>query len=367
MATKRELNSTFETYFQQRIAKENAITPGQKKALINKLRQELQKQGRIPLPTGPVRVDTKHKVVRAALEGRSVTMSGKIIKKEENQTFSERMESLPTPAKIAVMAGMVFLPCIIATILYSILDTQPEPVAVLPTKTTTPTQTHTPNPSPSPSLTPTTEPIIPSPTIVNTPTPTDFIINNNDIPSKNNQPASIEIAGLSYVLGTGQIKNGIWQPQAAEWLNGSDLRRVIAIPYDHQTVNTLTNIPPGTVAKLRLRSGEVVKYKIAETYRVQRQQIEILAEKKPSVAIILSGEPGILRTIIIGNAIQEPQDFTIYSVVSNQGNPIVITGINKKDPNYTPTPVIITDVIITDTTTSITNTTTITNSYTITE
>ena len=366
MATKRELNSTFETYFQQRIARENAITPGQKKALIDKLRQELS-TGRVPLPTGPVKLDPKHEVVRAALSGRSVTMSGKIIKKEENQTFSERMESLPTPAKIAVMAGMVFLPCIIAMIMYSILDRPPEPVAVLPTETTTPTVTSTASPSPSPSSTPTIEPVVPSPIIANTPTPTDFIINNDDIPSRSNDPASIEIAGLSYVLGTGQIKNGIWQPQAAEWLSGSDLRRVIAIPYDHQTVNTLANIPPGTVAKMRLRSGEIVEYKIAETYRVQRQQIEILAEKKPSMAIILSGEPGIERTIIIGNAIQEPQDFAIYSVVSNQGHPIVVPVPEPNIPNMTPTPVIITNITISNTTKNISNTTTITNSETITE
>ena len=228
MATKRELNNTFETYFQQRIARENAITPGQKKALINKLRQELSQKGRIPLPTGPVKLDPKHEVVRAALEGRSVTMSGKIIKKEENQTFSERMESLPTPAKIVVMAGMVLLPCIIASMFYFILEpSKAEPVAVLPTETTTPTITSTasPSPSPSPSSTPTAEPVVPSPTIENTPTPTDFIINNDDIPSRSNDPASIEIAGLSYVLGTGQIKNGIWQPQAAEWRpQGSTLR-----------------------------------------------------------------------------------------------------------------------------------------------
>ncbi len=362
MATKRELTSTFEMYFQNRIIKENAITPGQKKNLIEKLRKELKEKGRIPLPSGPVLVDPKHPVVSAALSGRSVAMSGKIIKKEDNQDLSQRMQNLPVPAKIAVMISMVLIPAILAMVVYYFLSAPTAKVAVIsPTQTLTPTQTPTPNPSPTASPTATITPeIIPVvvPTIANTPTPTDFIVNDEDIASRNNEPASLEIAGLSYILGTGKIKQGVWEPKAAEWLDGSDLRRIIAIPYDVQTVDTLSRIPPGNVAKIRLRSGEIVKYKIAETFRVQRQQIEILAEKKPSLIIILSGEESIERTVITANAIQEPQDFTVYSISSRDPNPIVI--VPTTQPSSGPTPVIITNLIITNTTTTITNTQVIT-------
>lgn len=355
MASNRELNNTFEMYFQRRVKKANAITPGQKKSLIKKLHVELQKEGRIPLPNGPVRVDAKHPVVKAALSGRSVAMSGKIIKKEDNQDVSQRMEGLPLPAKIAVMVGMILIPAIIAMIAYSYLRAPAKVAVAEPTQTMTPTVTVTPDPSPSPSPTVTITPeIIPVviPTIASTPTPTDFIVNSKDIASSNNEPASIEIAGLSYILGTGRIQKGIWQPQAAEWLSGSHLRRIIAIPYDLQTVDTLSRIPPGHVAKLRLRSGEIVRYKIAETYRVQRQQIEILAEKRPSLVIILSGEDSIDRTVINAVAIQEPQDFTQYSISSNQNNPASIIETKPPEPNNQPTPVIITNIVITNTTTT---------------
>lgn len=356
MATKRELLSAFEKHFSKRVRKENAITPGQKKILIGKLRQELKEDGRVPLPTGPVKLDVKHPVVKAALSGRSVSMSGKIVKKEGNLTFEERMQNLSMPAKIAVMASMVLLPCILVMVTYFLLDSPPPEIAVIPTVTPTVTSTASPTASPIPSPTSTTEPIVPTPIIQNTPTPTDFIINNESIPAKSHDPASIEIAGLTYVLGTGQIKNGVWQPQAAEWLSGSDLRRVIAIPYDHQTVDILTSIPPGSTSKVRLRSGEIVEYKIEGTYRVQRQQIEILAEKKPSMVIILSGEDSIERTIIVGNAIQEPSDFSVYSVATNQASPVVVP-VPPQVPEG-PTPVIITNITISNTTTTITNTNT---------
>lgn len=360
MATKRELTNTFDMYFQNRVIKENAITPGQKKKLIEKLRKELKEKGRIPLPSGPVLVDPKHPIVSAALSGRSVAMSGKIIKKEDNQDFSQRMQSLPVPAKIAVMISMILIPIILAMGIYYFLSAPTAKVAVVsPTTTSTPTQTPTPDPTASPTATITPE-IIPViiPTIANTPTPTDLIINDKSIASRNNEPASLEIAGLSYILGTGRVKQGVWEPKAAEWLDGSDLRRIIAIPYDYQTVDTLSHIPPGNVAKIRLRSGEIVKYKIAETFRVQRQQIEILAEKKPSLIIILSGEESIERTVITANAIQERQDFDVYSISRNQGNPIVIDP--TPEPSGGPTPVIITNLIITNTTTTITNTQVIT-------
>lgn len=356
MATKRELQTAFEKHYSQRTAKENAITPGQKKTLIEKLRQELAEQGRVPLPTGPVKLDVNHPVVKAAISGRSVTMSGKIVKKGENQTFSERMQNLSMPAKIAVMAAMTLLPCILAMTMSFLLDSPPPEIAVLPTETITPTVTSTVTPTASPAASPTqTAQPVPSPIIPNTPTPTDFIINNESIPAKSHDPASIEIAGLTYVLGTGQIKNGVWQPQAAEWLSGSDLRRVIAIPYDHQTVDILTSVPPGTKAFVRLRSGEIVEYKIEGTYRVQRQQIEILAEKKPSMVIILSGEDSIERTIIVGNAIQEQEDFSIYSVATNQGDSVVIP-VSEPNIESPPTPVIITNITISNTTTTTTNT-----------
>ena len=113
----RELETAFERYFSVRIEKEKAITPGQKKELIAKLRQELSEQGRVPLPTGPVRIDPKHPAIRAALEGRSVTVGGKVINQKNDDTLSGRMEALPVPAKIALMIGIFLIPLLIVVLI----------------------------------------------------------------------------------------------------------------------------------------------------------------------------------------------------------------------------------------------------------
>lgn len=66
--TNRKLTLVFERYFSTRLEEAGAITPGQKKDLIAQLRRELNEDGRIPLPAGPVKADTNNTpAIRAAL------------------------------------------------------------------------------------------------------------------------------------------------------------------------------------------------------------------------------------------------------------------------------------------------------------
>ena len=330
--TNRELTNAFERYFSGRVQKARAITPGQKKELIERLRQELKEDGRVPLPTGPVKVDPKHAAIRAALDGRAVTMGGKIISQISDDSLSGRMEALPVPAKIGLMAAIFLIPLsIVILIMVSRGGEEAEGIVLQPTATATLEATKTPLPTitPLPNATVTATPVPTQPPIVIqiSPTPYAFALTEGDAPNSNNDPASIEIAGFSYILGAGKVDNGAWQPAGAEWLRGSYLRRIIGLPYEPDIANVLTQIRAGNVIKLRLRSGEIVKYKIAQTLRVQRQQIEVLAERSPSLAIILYGEPSPERTVVIGKAVQEPQDFSVYSIgASNQNSPVIVNG-----------------------------------------
>ena len=57
--TNRKLTLVFERYFSTRLEEASAITPGQKKDLIAQLRRELNEDGRIPLPAGPVKASLR--------------------------------------------------------------------------------------------------------------------------------------------------------------------------------------------------------------------------------------------------------------------------------------------------------------------
>lgn len=314
----RELQQAFERYLTQRLMRESAITPGQKKKVIEQLREELKTQGRVPLERGPVCVDPKHPTVRAALEGRPVTVGGKVMRAKDD-SYSGRMQALSAPVKILILSAIFLLPIIIVGIILVSRNNAQEVVAIptiLPTSTATSTVTQvTVTQAPSVPTDATYSPtLLPSPTLRPSPTPYAFSLSEGDAPKLQSQPASLELAGYSYVLSTGQVKNGTWEPAGAQWLEGSELRRIIALPYDVEVANTLALIKPGFVIKLRLRSGQLVKYKLAQTLRLQRQQIEILAEKNPSLAIILYGEASPERTVLIANAVQEALDFSLPEV-----------------------------------------------------
>ena len=96
----RAQTQAFERYYTQRLARAEAITPGQKIALINQLRRELSEQGRLPLASGPVRVDPNHPIVQATLEGRAVSLGSKVVASSQPTTISERMQALPVAAKL---------------------------------------------------------------------------------------------------------------------------------------------------------------------------------------------------------------------------------------------------------------------------
>ena len=127
-----------------------------------------------------------------------------------------------------------------------------------------------------------------------------------------NDPASLEIAGDSFILSVGEISNGLWRPGQAEWLFGTVLRRVIAIPANDELNTKLTTLAPNeTLLHLRLRSGEVVSYRLRSISRFRRDQIEVLAAKEPSIAVIVHGEQGDERTLLLGQAIQGADSLTV--------------------------------------------------------
>ena len=302
---------TFERCWQERVQRAGAITPGEKLALVTVLERELTEQGRVPLASGPVRVPVDHPMVEAVMEGRSVSVGGQTL--GAPLAFGERMQALPVPAKLALLALVGLLPVLFALMLRAGRGDEAMVAGVL--ETPTPTVTLEPTREPTEEATAQPTEVLP------TATPYSIALISGAAPASSNDPASLEIAGYSYILATGTVQNGIWEPAGAEWLDGTTLRRVIAIPYEREVANSLSALRSGTVLQLRLRSGEIVKYRVTEIERQQRQQIEVLAAREPSLVVLLAGEPGPERWAIIATALQQPQDFGDYTTSPDESAP----------------------------------------------
>ena len=95
-----------------------------------------------------------------------------------------------------------------------------------------------------------------------------------------------------------------WQPAVAEWLPGTALRRVIAIPYTQEVGKAVAQLIYDAPLSLRLLSGEVVVYHMREVQRPQRHEIEILNALTPSLVVILHGERAGQRWVLVAEAEQ---------------------------------------------------------------
>jgi hypothetical protein len=133
---------------------------------------------------------------------------------------------------------------------------------------------------------------------------------------RSHDPVSFEMGSLSFVLGEGEVAEGLWSPQGAEWLNGTILGKSVALPLTEDLEEEVLEIrdaiqqnPDLTLpVYLRLRSGEVVTYIIERVERIKRHQIEVFTPKYPSLVILTHDERSTERWVLVARAHQATED-----------------------------------------------------------
>lgn len=296
-------NLTFDQYFQALATQQQAVLPDERLAVLEQMERELTQQGVVPIGEGEIaEFNVDNPTYAAILRGDAVTVGGEPITQKRGG-----IQSLPIAGKIGLLLAVFLIPVLLFGVLIvrrsQRAASEVEPVAALitPTLAATTTLDTTETPLPTPNLI--IEEPTPTPTI--TPTPLPITALRGEVAPDGSDPASIEVAGEAFILAVGTMNNGIWQPRGAEWLQGSRLRRVIAIPHSPALATKLNHLTPSIDnVQLRLRSGEVIGYTIRDIGRYRRDQIETLAGGSPSIAVVLSGEEGDTRTVIVGVAVQ---------------------------------------------------------------
>jgi hypothetical protein len=288
-AIPRDLETAFWHYYRKRLQEAGAITPGQKHAVLDDMERELYTEGRVPIVSGVVKQDVNSPAVRAALEGREVVLGGTAV------TAAPRTGHGRQAPRLLALAGILIGMCALGWWLVVGRTSEAASAVAIPTPSVTASVALTPGVTPTGDGLPTA-------------TPYALALTTGSAARSESDPASLELAGFSYVLGVGTVNNGEWLPQAAEWLEASTLHRVIAVPWEPNLVNAIATLNPETLITLRLRSGELVSYRLEAVMRVQRQQIEVLTGRRPGLSIVLYGEPSDQRTVITARALQSAQD-----------------------------------------------------------
>lgn len=300
-------SATFERYFQSLATQQGAVLPDERLAILQQMERELTEQGILPISEGEIaEFNVSNPTYAAILRGDEVTISGQSVSHQKR-----RIDELPLPSKFSLLLIAFLLPVgvFVGLSMARSSDSAEIVPAVSPATTITPTMAIASAATPTKTL-PAPEIIVRQPTITPMPslTPLPLTELRGSAAPQSTDPASLQLAGDSFILSVGTTNNGIWLPRGAEWLEGSTLRRVIAIPFSQPVSSKINDLIPAVDSvQLRLRSGEVVHYVVREIGRYRRDQIETLASGSPSIAIVLYGEEGDMRTVVVGSAVQVSQ------------------------------------------------------------
>ena len=300
---RKEKLAIYEAYFESECRKANAHLPQQKLVVLARMKQELHEQGIMPDDGRSLyQFNVDHPLYGPLLRGEAIESVS------ATQIATPAVGSkgqLGTGAKVGVLVALFAFFLLLGGV--AIWATRPSADT---TSTLTPalagiveaTATElgggeTPAPT---TATPLPSPAITVQAVTPSPTPVPVMTSRGEVADTPSDPASIEIMGLSYLLTKGEVVNGQWQPRVAEWLIGSTIRRVVAVPYSAELLDRLQSGPLSPIL-LRLRNGEIVSYTATELTSLRTHQIEALTSTSPSVILILTTEgESAERWVVLG-------------------------------------------------------------------
>ena len=113
-------------------------------------------------------------------------------------------------------------------------------------------------------------------------------------------PIRVEFGGgIKIDLTRGTTVDGKWEPKTAEWLVGSEVRKVIAIPSSKELLAIVQALSAGDKITIHMNNATTLIYKVAEVKEIDRNQADIMTDTRPSVVIILFQADTDKRWVII--------------------------------------------------------------------
>ena len=104
--------------------------------------------------------------------------------------------------------------------------------------------------------------------------------------------------GWFFQLNKNTIVDGHWKPKGPEWLEGSDIRRVVTLPWNKQLEAAIKTILPGDEIVLSFNNNEQIAYLVDQIKQVAADQTNAGDQTVPSLLIILYDENSPDRWII---------------------------------------------------------------------
>ncbi len=113
-------------------------------------------------------------------------------------------------------------------------------------------------------------------------------------------PTGLQLpGGWFFFLQEGKLINNKWDPQTAEWLPTSTIRRVVAIPWSRQAEAVVQTLQTGDEIRLFMNNNDILNYYVENVTQIDRENVEILTDTEPSLAVILFKSDDSDRWVVI--------------------------------------------------------------------
>ena len=293
-------DDVFERYLQYRFQQAGAVTAGQRLEVLNKIKEEAR-SGMVPLDEHSVAtLDLKDPSVQAVLRGESVSVGGRTLRPPKRFALPK---ATGTTGKILILLAIFLIPILLGAFYIISKKSAATRNAALTATALVPTATITILPSPTLAITETPS-VVPTATLMQD----QVQYSEGKAAEGPASPASIEIGGRRLVVLQGTIdkKSGVWVPKGVEWLEGTAVRKVFAIPMEMMVG---ASISIGDPISVRYRNGYTATYAVTDSAQVVVDQIEVLRSNKPSIAVLMytGNLKDPYRTVIFGEIPLAPE------------------------------------------------------------
>jgi hypothetical protein len=119
----------------------------------------------------------------------------------------------------------------------------------------------------------------------------------NKLPANLPYPAGVILpGGWHFQLERSTMDGNQWKPKQSEWLEGTELRRVVALPWNRQTEAVVRSFQAGDMIDLELSNADTIAYTVERIEQVSVADNSIYSGNTSSLVIILYPQDGKEQT-----------------------------------------------------------------------
>ena len=102
-------------------------------------------------------------------------------------------------------------------------------------------------------------------------------------------PTSVSLpGGWSFNLGKGSLVDGQWNPRGAEWLEGTEVCRWVALPWNRQLEAVLRTLNPNDPIELTMSNQDKLVYEVYSVRQMSPEEMQKLDSNSPCLLIVLA-------------------------------------------------------------------------------